>query len=262
MNVDTILAWLSGNPYLNLIFLFLAAGSVLTSIFLYFKSKKSKEPKYLVKSFSVIEDSVSSIEKLEIKYGDLEVKRLTISKLSFWNGGHDTIEGRDIASADKLRVSLQGDGEIITAKPILQNREATNIDSKVIENEMHITFDFLDYGDGAIFEIYHTGSLTQSLKVFGTIKGGHAIQYGEYKDDYMANKIFVPLDYLLEKFNIKNGSLAAKMLILFLLPICFPLYFLLSPIDKVVSLFFRVPKEYDLSSSGTPYNKLHRVNKG
>lgn len=260
MSIDTLLTWLAGNPYLNLLFLLLAIASVLVSIFLYFKSKKSKEPKYLTKSFSIIDDSISAIDELDIKYKNLEIQRLTISKLSFWNGGHETIEGNDIAPADKLRISLRDKGEIISVKPILEKREAINVDCNIFENEINITFDFLDYGDGAIFEIYHTGSSNLPLKLIGTIKGASKISYGEYKKDQLLEKFLDPVFSQFKKLNFKRGSIPEKIILAFLVPIAVPLIFIISPIDAIASYFFRVPKDYDLSTIDTSGKKLHKTN--
>lgn len=256
IKLNNLTEWLSGNPYLNLLFLVLAIASVATSIFLYLKGKKSKEPTYLAKSFAIIDDHISAIAGLEIKYRDQDVQRLTISKLSFWNGGHETIDGSDIAPADKLRFVVEEDGEIISAKPILEKRQANNITISIQDNEAHVLFDFFDYGDGAIFEIYHTGSAKLSLKMNGTIKGVKKIQYGEYQKDYLLDKVTEPLFGWTDKLNLKDGSFSHDLLMMVLVPFIIPFIIVLSPIDKIGSYFRRIPKEYDLSGIETPNKAL------
>lgn len=249
--------WLSGNPQLNLVFLILAIASVTVSILLYFKSKKSKDPIYLTKSYSIIDDYISAINGLEIKYQEHEIKRLTISKVAFWNGGRDTINRDDIAPSDKLRIEVEGDGEIISARPILEKRDAININAIVQNNQAYIGFDFLDYGDGGIFEIYHTGSADIPLKLNGTIKSASRIKIAEYENDYLFVTVTKPLFGWMKSLNLEKDSLTGTALVIILLPFVAPFIFTLTPIDKILSFFYSVPKEYNLSGIDAPNKMLN-----
>ena len=165
--------WLTSSPHLNLVFLILTTISVLAtvcSIYFYFKHKKFKNLTYLIKSFSIIDDYASAVEGLLIKFGKQQVQRLTISKISLWNKGNETIGAGDIATSDRLRLTPVGDGKIISAKIILEKRSANNISVSIENNEVLIEFEFLDYSDGAIFEVYHTGLVSQAFKLNGTNK--------------------------------------------------------------------------------------------
>ena len=79
--------WLTSNPYLNLIFFLLSIISILLTIFFYYKSKKTKEPRYLYKSFSLIENSLSALDGLEIIYNKEKIDTLTLTKFAIWNNG-------------------------------------------------------------------------------------------------------------------------------------------------------------------------------
>lgn len=257
MNFNSLTEWLTNNPFLNLIFLILAIASVVISIFLYFKSKKIKEPTYLIKNFSIIDDSISVIKELNIKYMAKDIKRLTISKISFWNNGRETIEGSDIAPADKLRIKMESDEEIISAKVILESRKANNINVNIENNETFIYFDFLDYGDGAILDIYHTGSAEISPKIVGTIKGANPIKYGQYEKDYILYKVVDPLFGWTDNLGIKKGSIVEKLSIIIILPLLLPFVLIFSPIDAILSYFYKIPKEYNLAGVNTNNKKLH-----
>ncbi len=257
MNFNSLIEWLTNNPFLNLIFLILAIASVVISIFLYYIGKKNKEPTYLIKNFPIINDSISVIKELNIKYMEQDIKRLTISKISFWNNGRQTIEGSDIAPADKLRIKLESGEKIISAKIILESKKANNISVNIENNETFICFDFLDYGDGAILDIYHTSPSEISPSIEGTIKGAHPIKYGEYEKNYLIFKVIGPFSDLMHSFGIKENSIVEHIVIIMITPFLFPCFIILSPIDAFLSYFHKIPKEYNLMGATRNNNKLH-----
>lgn len=193
----SISSWISSSPYLNLVFLFLAIVSIFMSIFFYYKGKRTKKPTYLYKSFALIENSISALEGLEIKYNKEQIDTLTLTKFAIWNAGNDIIEGSDIAQADKLRITLPNDKRIINIKPIFNRKVANSITIDIQNNEGYINFDFLDFGDGAIFEIYHTSNHKDKVHLKGIIKGVQNLKWGSYEKDYLSNTITSKIDKII-----------------------------------------------------------------
>lgn len=235
--------WLTSNPYLNLIFFSLAIISVFLSIFLYYKSKKIKEPIYLYKSFELIKNSFSALDGLEIKYNKERIDTLTLTKLAIWNNGNDVIEGSDIAPADKLRISLANDKKIINVKSIFNRKIANNIIIKIDKNEAIINFDFLDFGDGAIFEVYHTGNINEKISMNGTIKGVTKIKWGIYEKDYLSNIFVTKVDNI---FPEPKNSILKFIYFIILVPIVLPILILASFVDSFLLFIHKIPKEYNL----------------
>lgn len=250
--MESLLNTLSNNPFLNVVFLCLAIFSILLSVIFYLKSKKTKDPSYLVKSYSLIENHVTTIDGLEILFNDKSISCLTLTKLSLWNNGRQTIDRTDIAPADKLRIELTSPGEIISAKATSAYDEANNIDVVVNNNSAEITFDFLDYGNGAIFQIYHTCASDQQPELVGTLKGANKIKYGKYKELFLTEKVLHPFDLLFENLKIdpENGNLG-KVIAVILLPVVLPIVFIFGPIDAIAAFMKRAPKLYELSDEST-----------
>ncbi|WP_310439961.1 hypothetical protein [Sulfuricurvum sp.] len=241
--LKSISAYLTNSPYLNLIFLLLAIISVIISIFLYFKSKKVKKPTYLYKSFALIKNSISALDGLQITYNKEQIHTLTLTKFAFWNNGNDVIDGNDIAPIDKLRISIPVDKKIINVKSIFNRKIANNISINIENNEAYINFDFLDFGDGAIFEVYHTADANEKINLNGTIKGVNKIKLGMYEKDFITNTIVAKLD---NTFPEPENIIIKSFYIILIFPIVIPLFLITMSIDSFLSFINRIPVEYNL----------------
>lgn len=247
--------YLDGGPGLNTVFLSLSIISVLASIYFFLKSKKTKKPFYLQRTFPIIEDSLSAIDGLDIRFGDERLKRLTLSKISFWNSGHATIEWNDVASKDIVRIELPEDEKIISAKVEFVKRDANNISVHIDGRYAFINFDFIDFGDGALIELYHTAPSHKELLFKGTIKGSEPLKPGEYGQDILLDKIlraffsWIPgvIGFEGGVMTTKDGFFYDKVLPFLMSPIAIPIVFICSPIDYFCSIFLgKIPKEYKL----------------
>ena len=171
-HVDNFLEWLSENDqWLNLIFLVLAILSIVISIFLYKKSQRKKLPVFDKRSLNVISESIQSHGKIEVKYQGELVNNLTVSKVAFWNNGNETINSSDQAPTDKFRIKLLEEFNILNAELIYQSSATNNIQLIVVENEILISFDYLDKQHGGVIKFTHTGKKSNDFDVLGTFKG-------------------------------------------------------------------------------------------
>lgn len=160
------------NPW---IFIFLASMTILMCIFgfaSYFKNKRIKQPKCVLGSKNIIKDFSSKINKLEITYDRNKIQTLTVTKLAFWNQGKDTINYSDVPKSDLIRVQVKGNYKILDVKVLYQKRESNMIETQLLEdNYFLIKFEYLDYLEGCVIQILHTGYTSYDIEVFGTIKG-------------------------------------------------------------------------------------------
>ena len=157
--------------------LFGVIGIALAVIF-YIISTRKRLPRYAVRSFNFIDEYATSIPKLQVTYDASLVKRLTVTKLAFWNAGSEIIGRNDIAEADPLRVTLSEGNVFLFARVTSQSIPA-NCVTRTIDEEnrktVPLSFDFLDRGQGAVLVFLHTGISSSDVELRGTIKGGKRI---------------------------------------------------------------------------------------
>lgn len=243
----------NGGPILNILFFCIAIISLILSFIFYLKSKREKKLTYLTKSFGLIQDSISSIDNLSIKYKDEDVKFLTLTKVSVWNAGKKTIKRDDIAKYDTLRVRLQDGCKVYSANLSEIGRDTNEISIETENNIVSIAFSYLDYGDGAIFEIYHSGKPSDKIEIVGTIIGGLEISLakeGEF------SRIVRPVgNFLFSSYwNAEFSSLGRvdKILCAALTPLAFVIIMLLMPFEIIIDKFaIGIPKKYMLSELST-----------
>lgn len=173
IKVSQIINELSTNPWLIVLSAIVTILSFLAAIFLYFKAKKVKKPRYAIRSINFLKDSANKIEGLQIMYSSQPVQNVTITKVAFWNDGNETINGNDIANADPIEIRLKEGFMILESKIIYEKNNANLLTIQKAENDtiLYIKFDYLDRGEGAVIQLLHTGNSSEDVIISGTIKG-------------------------------------------------------------------------------------------
>ncbi len=174
--MDQFLVWINkicSSPIITIGSFLLALFGIILAFVFYIKSRKSKKPFYSLKSVNIIRDFSSVLSDLEIKYQNESVKNLTITKIVFWNGGNETIRNNDIAFANPITISSKGEFKILNADIIHQSNKDNLLKLTEIKNDqsLHLSFDFLDQGQGGVIQVVHTGKSFKDIVVRGTIKG-------------------------------------------------------------------------------------------
>ncbi len=117
---------------------------------------------------------------LSMQIGDRPINSISRSRVALWNHRGDTIRGGDIVDSDPLRIEF-GEGDIaLQARILSTSRPQTRLTPTIDvagKSSVNLTFDFLDAGDGAIFEIVHLGP--EKPVVLGTIRGTKIGNYGD-----------------------------------------------------------------------------------
>ena len=155
--------------WINILSLLIA----LVSFISYLKAKKSKKPSFTINSNNIIQDFSSQLDDLSIKYKDNNISNLTITKIFFWNRGKMTIDKRDIAKANPVRIQTKNNVQVLDAKIIYTKNNANQISINLSEDnkEIVIDFDYLDNEEGCIIQIIHNGKNSRDIELCGTIKG-------------------------------------------------------------------------------------------
>ncbi|MGW5748674.1 hypothetical protein [Amycolatopsis sp. NPDC003861] len=100
------------------------------------------------------------------------ITKISRTSVAIWNHQGDTVRGTDVVPIDKVRLQLE-DGDFPLQVRILswsrsQNRLVVQVDENN-SSAINIEFDFLDAGDGGVFEVIHQGGRPPVLG--GTIRG-------------------------------------------------------------------------------------------
>lgn len=153
----------------------LAAGvlGIVLAAFFYFRSKSVKEPCYSRKSTVLIDPEIVENNPIKVSFQDRPVERLTLSYVALWNNGRATISGDDISEIDPLRIVALNGCSILAADLVQENKHANDFRIDLIRQDdtVIVSFNFVDYKNGAIIRVYHSGDTSRDIDVVGTIKG-------------------------------------------------------------------------------------------
>jgi hypothetical protein len=146
---------------------------VILSVYFYLKSLKIKQPNWTIKSNNLIRGWSGQIENLEIKYENGAVENLTISRIIFWNNGKETIDGDDLQTINPLRIEAKENVKILSVSVIENNKISSEF--KVTNDKQNnyaiIDFNYLDFQQGAVIQVIHTGKSSGDIFIIGDIKG-------------------------------------------------------------------------------------------
>jgi len=136
-------------------------------------SKKRKIPSYRMRSINVISKE-EIIPDLNITYKENPVSNLTVTKIAIWNSGKETINAMDVPEGDPIRIPVSGNNMDVYGVEILHVAEPSNGFRLKPTTEFHayvIKFDYIDYNQGILLKIIHSGKSSDDIKILGTIKG-------------------------------------------------------------------------------------------
>lgn len=174
MNVDFtgLINFFEANPYLNIVSLLIAILGIILSIYFYQRSLKLKKPIFLVRTINLVKQNVNKIESVEILYKGDKIQNLSISKIALWNDGKDTINFNDIAQNNPIKISIDESYQILDAEIIFQKNPSNDFRIELQPNQKSaiLTFDYFDFAEGTIINVYHTGESSQNISLTGTVK--------------------------------------------------------------------------------------------
>ena len=150
-------------------------AGVALALFLYRRSRISGIIAFQSRNVSMIAGGNPVFpDGVEVQYRGTPVPRLTSSTVWMWNAGKKTVSGSDIVEHDP--VGLRFGGEILNVRIRKVTRKALRIKADISEEggeerkTVCCDFEFLDPGDGGVFEVLHTGP-PKAPACMGTIKG-------------------------------------------------------------------------------------------
>jgi hypothetical protein len=169
VTLDQVLAWVG------------LAGTVIgigLAVMFYLWQKREKRPVYAKRNVPIVKKAKETFPALEIHYrghgGDHDkLDNLSVTMIAIWNEGRETVQGSDIAAAAPLTVKGEGEVKILGASVVQMNNTASlaTCSYNKKNNAATLTFDYLDYRQGLVVEVLHTGTTADGVKVEGTFKG-------------------------------------------------------------------------------------------
>jgi hypothetical protein len=173
-----MIEFITSDLWFNIISSALAILSLILAFVFYYRGKNTKVPYYSRRSTTLLDRELIVRNPIKVTFLDRPVDTLTITYVALWNNGRATIIRDDIAATDPLRVVADDGFDLLAADIICENRPANNFSLSLRreENIAVIDFDFIDYRNGAVLRIYHTGGEDQPVDIVGTIKGAEGIK--------------------------------------------------------------------------------------
>ncbi|WP_340152282.1 hypothetical protein [uncultured Marivirga sp.] len=156
--------------------------SIIVAVVTYRKSKVIKRPCAFNRTNNLISKSKNTISDIQItaEYKGVPVETLSYTKVAFYNAGKRTIKNSDLTQIDPLRIEIE-DEVIYDYEIIYFSKEANNFKlDKVDGHTVLINFDYIDFKQGVIIKIIHSGNTptytSKNLKVKGTVIGAKKIE--------------------------------------------------------------------------------------
>lgn len=171
-----ILESITSSPLFSLGSFILGAVGILLTVFLYFRSQKNKIPCYKAVSHTIIERLHNSLDDLEVHYKGSVQKRITVTRIVFWNAGKETINKIDTVEKDPLRVEVPAFIEVLDIQVIDVSSDSNSVSMKksIISEDKTVyplDFDYFDHNEYFVIQIIHNASSEEKLGFEGKIKG-------------------------------------------------------------------------------------------
>ena len=162
----------SNSVFLNpwLISIISAIIGIIATILVYRFSKREKLLLLAYTTELLISDYKSEINELTIKYKNEEIENLNVLKIAFWNSGKSTIVENDISSTNPIIFQIDKESKILNISIVGKSEKSINpIVTKMNNYTVSIGFEYLNYNDGFVIQLLHTGKNTE-FSISGTIK--------------------------------------------------------------------------------------------
>ncbi|MDR1346945.1 MAG: hypothetical protein LBJ63_00725 [Prevotellaceae bacterium] len=162
----------SGNTIFNIVMFFVAVIALCCSFYFYKRSQTIKKPTYIIKTINLIRNNIKKIKSVEILYDGKNIKNLSVSKIALWNAGKETIRTEDVAQKKPIKIMIDNKSLILDAAIVFQKNEANNFGLFISEDKksINILFDYFDFKESIILQVFHTGHNSYNIYIDGSIK--------------------------------------------------------------------------------------------
>ena len=149
-----------------------AVGGPLIGYLLYRRAKEERLPTWVARSVVLVNQEYADLAGLTIMQGDKRLLVASLAHVALWNRGRQAIEREHLGVKDPISIATRRtDVEILSTKVLLADPDN---DVRISDSGPHcvsIDFNYLDQGEGAVFQLVHTGTSDADIGVSGHIRG-------------------------------------------------------------------------------------------
>jgi hypothetical protein len=150
----------------------IAASAIFFWLGMRFRAKSQMA--YQLHDFTIIgQPNVTNLGDIKILFNNVAVPRVVVTQLAVWNTGNTVVKGKEIVESDSLTICFEDGAVILDAQRVNATQEVNDFRIRISEHDRSrafLEFDYLNAGDGAKFQIIHTGTADRA-KVTGSIRG-------------------------------------------------------------------------------------------
>lgn len=182
---------------------------------------------------NLVRENVQKIDTVNILYAGNKVNNLSITKIAFWNDGKETINNSDVAQNNPIRLIIDKDCIFLDAEIIYQKNPSNDFNISISNDNKYvdITFDYFDFEEGIVLQVFHTGNKSDDITLVGQIKSVKNIQ----RKDYFSSFIPTYIVNILKKTTLpkKIAKLVSGWTV-FIMGLCLVLFALIIPFIEIV----------------------------
>jgi len=149
-------------------------GSIVLALLLYRFAKPRKLLAYATRTFRILPQPSVQIPRLEVTYNSHAVKALSVTRLTIWNAGNESLRRADIPPAHPPVITVPDGINLFEGKIVERTSAANNVSLESVYEPVigyGLDFDFLDPGDGAVFHVVHEGTRLTDVRLTGELIG-------------------------------------------------------------------------------------------
>jgi hypothetical protein len=151
---------------------------IIVSVIMTLKSRVRVELYLLYESIPEIRKLSDKNRKIKVTYNNTPVDQVTTTLIWLINKGKKPLKREDIPQNDPLTINFisaqnsEEEIEILDFKVVKVSKESSNFNLSVQpKNTIILNFDYIDYMEGALFEVQHSGHKLTLLKLGGVLLG-------------------------------------------------------------------------------------------
>lgn len=150
-------------------------GSTILALVLYRLAKPKKLLAYATRTFRIVREPNWKLPNLEISYNKSPVRSLSVTRVTIWNAGNESVRVTDLPRAHAPIISVPDGLNLFEADVIERTSVVNNFNLEPVYDPQigySLTFDFLDPGDGVVIHIVHEGTKLTDVRLSGELIGG------------------------------------------------------------------------------------------
>ena len=122
----------------------------------------------------------SDLPDLQFIFKNEPIDSLAVNDIGIYNSGTDSIPASNIASANPITVVISKSVELYASELTYVSREVCGVVVSNRNNEISISFEYLDPGDGCVLRLFHSvpAKGDPAVTVQGSVQGGGDVVSG------------------------------------------------------------------------------------